>query len=117
MGDSLQGNHVGGRRRSGCHDRASRPEGLHGGNPLVRLENGKVAPGYLRQPGQVMPCLILFDLNIPMVVPTPSEEQQDKVASPDPGVAGYISKPVDYPQFVEAMRATDAYRALSELPQ
>ena len=111
---------------------------LHVNNPLVRVENGEEALGYLRQPGQVMPCLILLDLNmpvmggieflqvakqdaalrrIPVVVLTTSEEQQDKVASFDLGVAGYIRKPVDYKQFMEAVRAIDAYWTLSELPQ
>ena len=94
---------------------------LHGGNPLVRLENGKEAPGYLRQPGRVMPCLILLDLDMPAVALTTSEPPQDKLASLDPGVTGYlgkyVSKPVDAPQFVEAMRATDTCRALGALPQ
>ena len=54
---------------------------------------------------------------IPVVVLTTSEEQQDKVASFDLGVAGYIRKPVDYRQFVEAVRSIDAYWTLSELPQ
>ncbi len=111
---------------------------LHVKNPLARAENGEEALAYLRQPGQVMPCLILLDLNmpvmggieflqvakqdatlrrIPVVVLTTSEEQQDKVASFDLGVAGYIRKPVDYRQFVEAVRQIDAYWTLSELPQ
>ena len=54
---------------------------------------------------------------IPVVVLTTSDEQQDKVASFDLGVAGYIRKPVDYKQFVEAVRSIDAYWTLSELPQ
>jgi CheY-like chemotaxis protein len=111
---------------------------LHVGNPLERAENGEEALAYLRQPGQVMPCIILLDLNmpvmdgieflqvvkqdaalkrIPVVVLTTSDEQQDKVASFDLGVAGYIRKPVDYQQFVEAVRCIDAYWTLSELPQ
>ena len=111
---------------------------LHVGNPMVQAENGEEALAYLRQPGQVMPCIILLDLNmpvmggieflqvakqdaalkrIPVVVLTTSEEQQDKVASFDLGVAGYIRKPVDYKQFVEAVRSIDAYWTLSELPQ
>ena len=111
---------------------------LHVGNPMVQAENGEGALAYLRQPGQVMPCIILLDLNmpvmggieflqvakqdatlrrIPVVVLTTSEEQQDKVASFDLGVAGYIRKPVDYKQFVEAVRSIDAYWTLSELPQ
>lgn len=93
-------------------------KGFHGGNPLVRLENGKEAPAYLRQPGRVMPCLILIDLDMPAAVLTTSGEPQDKrAASFDPGVTGYLSKPVDSPQFVEAMRATAPCRALSELSQ
>lgn len=111
---------------------------LHVNNPLARAENGEEALAYLRQPGQDMPCIILLDLNmpvmggieflqvikqdpmlkrIPVVVLTTSEEQQDKVSSFDLGVAGYIRKPVDYQQFVEAVRAIDAYWTLSELPQ
>ena len=111
---------------------------LHVGNPMVRVENGEEALSYLRQPGQVLPCIILLDLNmpvmggieflqvakqdaalrrIPVVVLTTSEEQQDKVASFDLSVAGYIRKPVDYKQFVEAVRSIDAYWTLSELPQ
>ncbi len=111
---------------------------LHVNNPLVAVENGEEALGYLRQPDQVMPCIILLDLNmpvmggieflqvvkhdaalkrIPVVVLTTSDEQQDKVASFDLGVAGYIRKPVDYQQFVEAVRSIDTYWTLSELPQ
>lgn len=111
---------------------------LHVNNPLTLAENGEEALAYLRAPGQVMPCIILLDLNmpvmggieflqaakhdaalrrIPVVVLTTSEEQQDKVASFDLGVAGYIRKPVDYRQFVEAVRAIDTYWTLSELAQ
>ena len=111
---------------------------LHVNNPLAQVENGEEALNYLRQPGQVLPCIILLDLNmpvmggiellqvikhdaalkrIPVVVLTTSDEQQDKVASFDLGVAGYIRKPVDYKQFVEAVRSIDAYWTLSELPQ
>lgn len=111
---------------------------LHVSNPLAQVENGEEALAFLREPDQVMPCLILLDLNmpvmggieflqaakndpllkrIPVVVLTTSDEQQDKVASFDLGVAGYIRKPVDYQQFVEAVRKIDAYWTLSELPQ
>jgi CheY-like chemotaxis protein len=111
---------------------------LHVVNPLTRVENGEEALSYLRQPGQTLPCIILLDLNmpvmggieflqvvkndaalkrIPVVVLTTSDEQQDKVSSFDLSVAGYIRKPVDYQQFVEAVRSIDAYWTLSELPQ
>jgi CheY-like chemotaxis protein len=111
---------------------------LHVNNPLVQVENGEEALAYLRDPGQARPCIILLDLNmpvmggieflqvikldsalkrIPVVVLTTSDEQQDKVSSFDLGVAGYIRKPVDYQRFVEAVRSIDAYWTLSELPQ
>ncbi len=107
-------------------------------NPLVNLENGEEALKYLRDPGSEKPCIILLDLNmpimngieflqvvkhdaplrrIPVVVLTTSEEQQDKVNSFDLGVAGYMTKPVDYRQFVEVMRTIDAYWTISEVPE
>ena len=83
-----------------------------------------------------LPCLILLDLNmpvmngieflqvvkqharwrrIPAVVLTTSQEEQDKIASFDLSVAGYMTKPVDYRKFVDAMRTIDAYWTLSEV--
>ena len=111
---------------------------IHVTNPLVNLENGEEALKYLRDSKSTKPCIILLDLNmpimngieflqvakhdallkrIPVVVLTTSEEQQDKVNSFDLGVAGYMAKPVDYRQFVEVMRTIDAYWTISELPQ
>jgi CheY-like chemotaxis protein len=106
-------------------------------NPLVQQENGEEALNYLRDPNNEKPCLILLDLNmpimngveflqvikhedqlksIPVVVLTTSEEQQDKVNSFNLGVAGYMAKPVDYRQFVEVMRSIDTYWTISEMP-
>jgi CheY-like chemotaxis protein len=111
---------------------------IHVTNPVVNLENGQEALNYLRDPDSAKPCIILLDLNmpimngieflqvakhdaklkrIPVVVLTTSEEQQDKVNSFDLGVAGYMAKPVDYRQFVEVMRSIDAYWTISEMPQ
>ena len=111
---------------------------IHVTNPVVNRENGEEALKYLRDPKSVKPCIILLDLNmpimngieflqvakheaqfkrIPVIVLTTSEEQQDKVNSFDLGVAGYMAKPVDYRQFVEVMRTIDAYWTISELPQ
>ena len=53
---------------------------------------------------------------IPVVVLTTSEEQQDKLSSFGWGIAGYMSKPVDYRQFVEVIRSIDAYWTISEMP-
>ena len=111
---------------------------IHVINPVVNMENGEEALKYLRDPKSEKPCIILLDLNmpimngieflqivkqdtqlrrIPVVVLTTSEEQQDKVNSFDLGVAGYMAKPVDYRQFVEVMRTIDAYWTISEVPQ
>ncbi len=107
-------------------------------NPVVNPENGEEALKYLRDLGNAKPCIILLDLNmpvmngieflqvvkndillkrIPVVVLTTSEEEQDKISSFDLGVAGYMAKPVDYRQFVEVMRTFDAYWTISEVPQ
>ena len=110
---------------------------IHVTNPLVHRENGEEAVHYLQVPASEKPCIILLDLNmpimngleflkavknddklkrIPIVVLTTSEEQQDKINSFDLGVAGYMAKPVDYRQFVEVMRSIDAYWTISEMP-
>ncbi len=110
---------------------------IHVTNSVVNLENGEEALKYLRDPKSERPCIILLDINmpimngieflqvvkhdaklkrIPVVVLTTSEEQQDKVNSFDLGVAGYMAKPVDYRQFVEVMRTIDAYWTVSEVP-
>lgn len=110
---------------------------IHVGNPVVNMENGEAALEHLRAPGLERPCIILLDLNmpimngieflhlvkadpelrrIPVIVLTTSEEQQDKVNSFNLGVAGYMAKPVDYRRFVEMMRSIDLYWTLSEMP-
>ncbi len=106
-------------------------------NPVVRRENGEQALAYLADPDSERPCIILLDLNmpimngiefleqakrdariraIPVIVLTTSEEQQDKVSSFSLGVAGYMAKPVEYRRFVEMMRSIDLYWTVSEMP-
>ncbi|MFA9218996.1 MAG: response regulator [Sphingomonadaceae bacterium] len=106
-------------------------------NPVVNMEHGEAGLAYLHDPASARPCIILLDLNmpimngieflqqakqdpslrsIPVIVLTTSEEQQDKVRSFDLGVAGYMAKPVDYRRFVEMMRSIDLYWTLSEMP-
>jgi CheY-like chemotaxis protein len=106
-------------------------------NPLVRCEHGEEALAYLRDPSSDWPCIVLLDLNmpvmngieflqvikaddllrrLPVIVLTTSEEQQDKVNSFNMSVAGYMAKPVDYRKFVEIMKSIDVYWTLSELP-
>jgi CheY-like chemotaxis protein len=110
---------------------------IHVTNKVVHRENGEDGLNYLEDETNDKPCIILLDLNmpimngieflravksddrfrrIPAVVLTTSDEQQDKVNSFNFGVAGYMSKPVDYWQFVEVIRSIDAYWTLSEMP-
>jgi CheY-like chemotaxis protein len=110
---------------------------LHVTNQLDHMENGEDALRYLRDPNQNLPCIILLDLNmpimngieflqsvkadtnlkrLPVVVLTTSDEQKDKVETFELGVAGYMRKPVEYQQFVEIMRTIDAYWTISESP-
>jgi CheY-like chemotaxis protein len=111
---------------------------LHVINRLEHIENGEQAIAHLSDPGSNHPCLILLDLNmpimngieflqvvkadsdlkcIPVVVLTTSDEQKDKLESFKLGVAGYMRKPVDYQQFVEIIRTIDAYWTISESPE
>lgn len=110
---------------------------LHVGNPLEHMENGEEGLFYLQDGSRERPCLILLDLNmpvmngieflqavknlpeikcIPVVALTTSDEQEDKVESFELGVAGYMRKPVEYQQFVEIIRTIDAYWTISESP-
>lgn len=103
-------------------------------NTLVSKENGEEALIYLRDLGNEKPCVILLDLNmpimngieflqemksdellkhIPVVALTTSEEPQDKVSCFKLGVADYIAKPVDYRQFVDIMRTIKSYWTIS----
>lgn len=107
-------------------------------NPLIQHVNGEAALEFLGSAAtHELPCLMLVDLNmpvmngieflqvvkqhelwrrIPAVVLTTSQEEQDKIDSFDLSVAGYMTKPVDYRKFVDAMRTIDAYWTLSEVP-
>ncbi len=104
-------------------------------NQLVHTTNGEEALEYLRNENNVIPCLILLDLNmpkmngieflkvvkaddllksIPVVVLTTSKEEQDIVESFKLSAAGYMVKTVDYKKFVEIIRTVDIYWTLSE---
>ena len=106
-------------------------------NELVRTVNGEEALKYLQNENNKKPCVIISDLNmpkmngvefikaaksddslknIPVVVLTTSKQEQDKLDTFNHSVAGYMVKPVDYMQFVEAVRAINLYWTLSEIP-
>ena len=106
-------------------------------NELIRKVDGEDALTYLKDEHNPRPCVILLDLNmpringfeflkiakadenlkkIPVIVLTTSDVDQNIIDSFNLGVAGYIVKPVDYKQFVEAMRTVNMYWTLSLLP-
>ena len=107
-------------------------------NPLYIAENGLEALEMLRD-GRVPNerRLILLDLNMPkmngieflrslradealshtpVVVLTPSNDEQDKVNAYDLNVAGYLLKPVTFTNFVELTAALNKYWTLVEMP-
>jgi CheY-like chemotaxis protein len=106
--------------------------------------DGVDALAFLRRQGEKnkaapQPDLILLDLNmprmngreflaeikkdpvlaaIPVVVLTTSDVERDVVASYKLGAAGYITKPVDMEQFIDAVRQLDNYWfVLARLPK
>ncbi|HIJ53103.1 MAG TPA: response regulator [Planctomycetes bacterium] len=104
---------------------------------LVRTANGEEALQYLKSESGKKPYVILLDLNmprmdgieflkiakknedlktIPVVVLTTSKDKQDIAESFRQNAAGYMVKPADYKQFVEAIRTINRYWTLSELP-
>ncbi len=106
-------------------------------NPLDRAHDGEHALAMLRDPSRPRPGLILLDLNmprmnglefvaeikqdpllciIPVVVLTTSAEEGDRTAAFSRSVAGYMVKPVDYPQFVQVMQLIRDYWMTSSTP-
>jgi len=106
-------------------------------NPLDRATDGERALVFLRDPANPRPGLILLDLNmprmngiefvteikkdaalriIPVVVLTTSKEEGDRIAAFSNNVAGYMVKPVDYPQFVSVMALIRKYWITSLTP-
>lgn len=103
-------------------------------NRLSVVTNGEDAIAYLRKQGRYTdvptPDLVLLDLNlprrdgrevlrdvksdaelrrIPVVVLTTSDAEEDVLASYDLHANAYVRKPVDFEQFVEAVRAIDDF--------
>jgi CheY-like chemotaxis protein len=53
---------------------------------------------------------------IPVVILTTSQEEGDRLASFELSAAGYIVKPLEYPDFVEKLKILYQYWRLSEIP-
>jgi CheY-like chemotaxis protein len=103
-------------------------------NTLSVVTNGEDALAYLRKQGRfadvATPDLVLLDLNLPrrdgrevlreiksdpelrrlpVVVLTTSDAHEDVIASYDLHCNAYVRKPVDFDQFVAAVRAIDHF--------
>jgi len=110
---------------------------LGASNPLDREVDGERGLEFLRDRSRPRPGLILLDLNmprmngieflaeikrdaalclIPVVVLTTSSEEGDRIAAYSNSVAGYMVKPVDYPQFVGIMALIRDYWLTSVTP-
>lgn len=106
-------------------------------NTVIIKTNGEEALQFLSENLEVIPCIILLDLNmpkmngieflqarnqiemmksIPLVVLTTSLDEKDRLETFKLGISGYMQKPVDYKQFVEVIRTIDLYWTLSALP-
>lgn len=105
-------------------------------NPLDVANNGEEGLDYLTNPAHPRPGIILLDINmpkmngieflqereknislkmIPVIVLTSSDEDQDRLATYQHSIAGYMVKPVDYNQFVEMMKKINGYWSVSKL--
>lgn len=106
-------------------------------NKLVHKVDGEDALSYLRDAANPKPCAILLDINmprmngldflavvktdeslrnIPVMMLTTSEADKDVRKSYDLGAAGYIIKPCDFKEFIEAMKTMNAYWSLCRMP-
>ena len=103
-------------------------------NQLTVVSNGEDAVAYMRKQGRFAgvrtPDLVLLDLNlprrngrevlgdikgdpelrrVPVVVLTTSESEEDVLAAYDLHANAYVRKPVDFEQFVAAVRSIDDF--------
>ena len=119
-------------------------EQSHITNPLVAAEDGREALDYLFALGAYagrdvtdLPRVVLLDLKLPkvdglevlrqiranertrrlpVVILTSSQEQQDIMAGYELGANSYVRKPVDFAQFVEAVRILGLFWLLLNEP-
>ena len=112
-------------------------EDLKISNPLVCLADCKEALSYLRETNNARPGIILTDLNtlqinaleflkviktdevlkqIPIIIFSGSDDENDVTECFKLGVAGYMVKPNEYEKLLELISAAHRYWTLSELP-
>ncbi|MBE9029150.1 response regulator [filamentous cyanobacterium LEGE 11480] len=108
---------------------------IRASNPLYVSTDGEAAIDWLNQGQNPLPALILLDLNmprmngfellqilkaddrwqpIPVVILTTSQDQHDRRRSFQLQAAGYVIKPLEDEDFVEAIRVIHQYWCLSE---
>ena len=112
-------------------------------NEVEVVHDGAEALDYIYHRGKyvgrsdVLPCVILLDLkmpkvdglevlrqiksdptlrHIPVVMLTSSREEKDLVLSYDLGVNAFVVKPVDFDQFLQAIRALGMFWAIVNEP-
>jgi CheY-like chemotaxis protein len=106
-------------------------------NPIVRVADGQAALDYIRQGGNGQPLLLLLDINLPRVDgievlrQLKTDPQTSKLpiimltTTDDPrevdrcyalGCSVYITKPVRYESFVEALRRLGMFLEIVKLP-
>lgn len=112
-------------------------------NEVIHVRDGSEALDYLYQRGAFaerrkgLPAVLLLDLKmpkvdglevlrqiradpqlkfLPVVVMTSSREEQDLVRSYELGVNGYVVKPVDFHEFLDAIKMVGAYWAVVNEP-
>lgn len=106
-------------------------------NDLVVARDGEEALNYLLNPDNSLPQLALLDLKLPkvdglevlkqlrenertrllpVVVMTSSKQESDLLSSYSLGCNSYIQKPVDFMQFMEAVRQLGLYWLVLNIP-
>ncbi len=106
-------------------------------NDIIHKQNGEEAIKYLQSNNHESPCIILLDLNmpvmngiefleeaknddelkkIPVIVLTTSNDERDVAESYELGAAGYMIKTAEYRDFVSTIKEIESYWTLSELP-
>lgn len=112
-------------------------------NAIVKLDNGQKAVDYLLRVGDYsghehpVPLLILLDLNlpvldgyqvlkiikndertkqIPVVILTTTDNQQEVLRCYELGCNVYVTKPVEYDKFSDAIRMLGLFLAIVKIP-
>jgi CheY-like chemotaxis protein len=106
-------------------------------NPIVRVADGQAALDYIRQGGNGQPLLLLLDINLPrvdgievlrqlkadpntsklpVIMLTTTDDPREVDRCYALGCSVYITKPVRYESFVEALRRLGMFLEIVKLP-